>query len=84
MLEPDAESTVWGSGRGLQIFDRELTVELSAVPISRLPTVSRKFSQRIAAVHVVLASTLLFLNALVLLKIYLRLWGSLMLLSTKE
>lgn len=83
MLEPDAESTVWGLGRGLQIFDRELTVELSAVPISRLPTVSRKFSQRIAAVHGV-ASTLLFLNALVLLKIYLRLWGSLMLLSTKE
>lgn len=82
-LESDTENKVWDSERGFQIFDRELPVKLSAIPISRLPAISSKFSQRIAAVHDK-ASTLLFLNPLVLLKIYLCLWGSLMLLSKKE
>lgn len=58
-------------------------MKLNVVPISRLPAVSSKFSQRIAAVHG-MSSALLFLNPLVLFKIYLCLWGSLMLLSKKE
>lgn len=49
-------------------------VKVGAIPISRLPAISSKFSQRIAAV-LEKASTLLFLNPPVLLKIYLRLWA---------
>lgn len=82
-LESDTENKVWDLESGFQIFDRELSVKLGAIPISKLPAISSKFSQRIAAVHDT-ASTLLFLNLLVLLKIYLCLWASLMLLSKKE
>lgn len=66
-LESDAENKVWDSERGFQIFGRELPVKLSAIPISRLPAVSSKFSQRITAVPD-MASTLLFLTPLFCLR----------------
>jgi len=67
-LESDTENKVWDSESDFQIFDRKVIN-----PISGLPAISGKFSQRIAAVR-----------GVVLLKIYLCLWGSLMLLSRKE
>lgn len=70
MLRADTEDKAWDSDRAFQIFDRELPGKCSAIPISRLPAVSSKFSQRITAAHD-MASTLDFLNPFVLLRIYL-------------
>lgn len=70
MLRADTEDKAWDSDRAFQIFDRELPGKCTAIPISRVPAVSNKFSQRITAVHD-MASTLHFLNPLVLLRIYL-------------
>lgn len=70
MLRAYTEDKAWDLDRAFQIFDRKLPGKHSAIPISGLPAVSSKFSQRIAAVHD-MAPALPFLNALALLGIYL-------------